>query len=227
MIYGYVRVSTTEQAGEHKSSLAEQERRIRGVALARGEEIAEIFSDPGVSGSVPLTARPSGGRLLATVEKGDIIIASKMDRVFRSAADALTTADALRDRGVDLILVDMGIESVLTSGTAKLFFGMLAMVAEFERWRITERATEGRRSKRNKGGFIGGITPYGYVKIGMGAEAVLVEDEGEQKIIAAAQERKGKSLRRISSELLEMGFRDRSGSQFQPVQIKRMLERAA
>jgi putative DNA-invertase from lambdoid prophage Rac len=43
----------------------------------------------GVSGSVSLTDRPQGKALLATVKPGDVIITAKLDRMFRSALDAL------------------------------------------------------------------------------------------------------------------------------------------
>ena len=51
-VYGYVRVSTAEQTDG--TSLEDQARRIQGVAFTRGEAIARIFSDAGVSGSIPL-----------------------------------------------------------------------------------------------------------------------------------------------------------------------------
>jgi hypothetical protein len=41
-----------------------------------------------VSGSVPATERPAGGPLFARLMKGDVVIAPKLDRLFRSALDA-------------------------------------------------------------------------------------------------------------------------------------------
>jgi DNA invertase Pin-like site-specific DNA recombinase len=61
-----------------------------------------------VSGSTPLAERPEGQRLLATVGKGDVIVVAKLDRAFRSAADALATLEELKDQGVGLHMIDLG-----------------------------------------------------------------------------------------------------------------------
>src|SRR5579864_3222537 len=134
MLLAYCRVSTTEQAADGTTSLEEQERKARAVALARGVDRFDvvIYSDPGVSGSIPLAARPEGARLLSDARPGDIIVAAKLDRLFRSASDALATVRALQDRKVDVILVDLGTDPVGASSTARLFFGMLSVFAEFE-----------------------------------------------------------------------------------------------
>ena len=57
-VYGYVRVSTAEQAGEDKNSLEAQRRRILRSAEDNGFKVSRIFSDAGVSGSIPLSKRP-------------------------------------------------------------------------------------------------------------------------------------------------------------------------
>jgi DNA invertase Pin-like site-specific DNA recombinase len=181
MIYAYTRVSTTEQASG--SSLGEQLNKVKGIAMMRGAEIAEAFTDAGVSGSTPLRERPAGGRLLDVLTAGDTLIVAKLDRIFRSAADALTMVEELKDRGIDLIVTDMGVDPVTQNGASKMFFGMMACVAEFERSRIKERQAEGMKAKRAKQGFTGGKRPFGYQIQGDGKDAVLVEDPAEQSAL--------------------------------------------
>ena len=48
-----------------------------------------VIIEEGVSGSVPVFDRPKGGELFAKLAKGDVVIAPKLDRLFRSALDAL------------------------------------------------------------------------------------------------------------------------------------------
>ena len=79
--------------------------------------------------------------MLAAVEKGDVIIAPKLDRAFRSAADALTVLEELKDQGIGLHLIDLG-GSVTDNGISKMVFTILAAVAEGERDRIRERGFE-------------------------------------------------------------------------------------
>jgi putative DNA-invertase from lambdoid prophage Rac len=104
-IYAYLRVSTSEQASSG-DSLATQRQQVIGYAMMRGWEVTEFFIDGGVSGSVPLAERPEGKRLLEAVEKSDVIITAKLDRAFRSAADALGTLEEMKDQGVGLHMID-------------------------------------------------------------------------------------------------------------------------
>jgi len=196
-VYGYIRVSTADQATG--TSLEEQERRIRGVAMMRGVQLDQLFREAGASGSVPLEDRPIGCDLLTTLRPHDTLIVAKLDRAFRNAADALTKADAWRRQGIELIVADMGSEPVTGNGVAKMFFGMLALVAEFERERLLERTNDGRRAKAARGGHIGGAAPFGYRVVGKGREARLVEVPEQQAAIVTIRSLRGQaSLRQIA-----------------------------
>lgn len=229
MIFAYARVSTVEQAADGTTSIEEQLRKGKAIADLRGAATYDFvtFADKGVSGTIPLDRRPKGHEMLTTAQAGDVIVASKMDRLFRSAADALNTAEALKERKVDLILADMGTDPVTANGTAKMFFGMLALVAEFERGRIAERMEDGRRGKRARNGHIGGAAPYGYRIVGSGKESSLepIEAELETVIAAADMAKDGLSSWRIMRALNNEGRRNRLGEPFSCMQIKRILER--
>ena len=155
-VYGYTRVSTAEQAADDRTSLETQRRKIAAAAELSGLTLDALIEEPGVSGTKPLAARPEGGPLLARLQKGDALIVAKLDRAFRNAADALATAEQLKARKVDLIVADMGSEPVTQNGVSRMFFGMLALVAEFERERTRERLADGRGAKRAAGGHIDG-----------------------------------------------------------------------
>jgi hypothetical protein len=128
------------EAADDRSSLDTQRRKIMAAAELAGLTLDELIEEPGVSGGKPLADRPEGGPLLARLVKGDVLIVAKLDRAFRNAADALATAERLKARKVDLIVADMGSEPVTQNGVSRMFFGMLALVAEFERERIKERS---------------------------------------------------------------------------------------
>jgi DNA invertase Pin-like site-specific DNA recombinase len=226
-ILGYCRVSRTEQASDDTTSLQTQEREIRGSAMIRGVDSVEIFSDPGVSGSIPLAERPAGARLVAALEPGTLVAASKLDRIFRSASDALSTVERWKVQGIDLILVDCGTEPVSANGNSKLFFGILASVAEFEKGRIAERMREGRKGKAERGGHIGGLPPYGYRKVGCGRGAMLEVDPAEQATIASVKVKRlrdqGVSVRKIIDRLTADGVVLRSGRPFTVAQLSRIV----
>ena len=130
-VFGYSRVSTSEQA-DSGSSLATQRQQIAGYAMIKGWSVDEHFVEEGVSGSTPLADRPEGKRLLSMLGEGDVIVSAKLDRAFRSAADALTVLEELKAQSVGLHLIDLG-GDVTGNGISKMVFTILAAVAEGER----------------------------------------------------------------------------------------------
>src|SRR5437588_11097607 len=97
-VYGYTRVSTDRQADEGES-LGAQQRVVEEYAMMQGLTVDELFVERGVSGSKPLGERPEGCRLLSTLTTGDIVITPKLDRMFRSALDALDVLGQIQKRG--------------------------------------------------------------------------------------------------------------------------------
>jgi DNA invertase Pin-like site-specific DNA recombinase len=238
MILAYARVSTVEQAEDGTTSIDTQIRKCKAIADLRGANPYDFITyvDGGVSGGIPLKARPEGAKLLADAKKGDVVVAAKMDRLFRSATDALGTADSFRRQGIHLVLVDMGVDPVTANGSSKMFFGMLAVFAEFERERIAERMIDGKRAKAasyDGRGHSGGVAPFGYAIFGSRRDSRLEPVEAEQRVLARLAELKqacvvgkrkfsvGQLMRKIHAE----GHRARNGKLFQIVQIQRILQR--
>jgi DNA invertase Pin-like site-specific DNA recombinase len=88
-------------------------------------------------------------------------VSAKLDRAFRSAADALATLEELKDQGVGLHLIDLG-GDVIGNGVSKMVFTILAAVAEGERDRLRERIRDAKRHLASQGVFSGGSRPFGY-----------------------------------------------------------------
>jgi putative DNA-invertase from lambdoid prophage Rac len=202
-VYGYARVSTGRQAGEGVS-LEEQQRRIGGRALEQGWEVAEMFVERGVSGSVPFADRPQGKRLTGLLRPGDVVVAAKLDRMFRSAADALYIIGIFNEHKISLWLLDLG-GDVSGNGIARLMMTVLAAVAEFERDRIIDRILEAKAHLRCQGKFLGGSRPFGYQ---VGAAGELVPDATEQDAIGemARLREAGASLHQISRTMQARGI---------------------
>jgi putative DNA-invertase from lambdoid prophage Rac len=94
-----------------------------------------IHIEPGISGAIAFSERPEGGKLWAELRRGDTVVAAKLDRMFRSAADCLTVVEAFKARGVSLYLLDLngGADDVSGNGIARLFLTIVSAFAEFER----------------------------------------------------------------------------------------------
>jgi len=202
MVYGYCRVSSNQQA-EEGESLGAQQRQIDGYAMMLGQPVEKVFIERGVSGAKPLQDRPEGSQLLAVCRAGDVVITPKLDRMFRSALDALGILKELIDRGVALHMIDLG-GDVTGNGISKLVFTILSAVAEAERDRIRERIRDVKTDQRQRGRFLGGSVPFGWVKV----DGALVEDAGQQAAIAQILEMRaaGRSLRAIQSEVAALGY---------------------
>ncbi len=222
--YGYVRVSSAEQAGDDRTSLDTQRRKVAAVGELAGLRVARVFEEPGVSGGTALAERPGGRELLAVLRPGDTVIVAKLDRAFRNAADALATAEAWKRRGVDLIVADMGTEPVTQNGVSRMFFGMLALVAEFERERIKERSAEGRAAKRRAGGHIGGDAPFGWRRVGAGRAARLERDPEQQAALATIRELAAEGM---SSRAIAAADKARHGLAVSHVAVLGALKREA
>jgi DNA invertase Pin-like site-specific DNA recombinase len=194
-VLGYSRVFTSEQA-EGGVSLDTQQQQITGYAMMKGWQIDEHFVERGVSGSVPLAERPEGQRLLALAEERDVIITAKLDRMFRSAADALVTLEELKAQEVGLHMIDLG-GDVCGNGISKMVFTILSAVAENERDRIRERIRDAKRHLASKGLYGGGKRPFGWDVV----DGKLVPNADEQAALSRmkAMRREGKTYRDIGS----------------------------
>jgi DNA invertase Pin-like site-specific DNA recombinase len=216
-VYGYCRVSTDRQANEGES-LGVQERQLQGYATMQGLKIDRIFVERGVSGSIPLAERSEGAAMLAALQPHDVVVSPKLDRMFRSALDALQQTEALQIRGVSLHLLDLG-GDIAGNGLSRLFMTIAAAFAELERDRIRERITQVKRDQKARNRFLGGTRPPFGFRVNDGGE--LVPDQAEQDAIARAKRMRGRgrSLRYICGKLALEGHR------LNPESVRRVLAR--
>jgi putative DNA-invertase from lambdoid prophage Rac len=203
-VYGYARVSTARQASEGES-FDVQRRQIEGYALMHGLALDDVVIEEGVSGSVPVAERPAAGQLFAKLTKGDVVVAPKLDRLFRSALDALKVVEDLKKRGVALHLLDLG-GDISGNGLSKLFLTIAAAFAEAERDRIRERIGQVKADQKARGRFLGGKVPFGFRR---GDTGVLIRHEAEQEAIQEmiVLRGQGKPLRAIASAMEAKGHR--------------------
>lgn len=90
-----------------------------------------------------------------------MVIATKLDRMFRDTRDALETIRWFKSRGIVLYLLDLG-GQVTDDQVCYMLFTIVAAVAEFERERIAERTREAMAALRRNGKYTGGTAPFGW-----------------------------------------------------------------
>lgn len=194
--FGYVRVSTLQQANEG-DSLETQLRQIKSYSELKGYSIPceNLITEKGVSGALEFEKRPEGAKLFSSLQRGDVLIFSKLDRAFRNTRNALNTLHELKGRGVSIHFIDLG-GDVTNDGIGSVIFTILSAFATFERERIATRIREVKQVQKTEGKFLGGFTRFGYKVV----DEKLEKNPDEQKIIKEMKvmKRRGMSLRRIS-----------------------------
>lgn len=142
MLVGYARTSTVEQ----EAGLAAQERDLRAAGCDK------VFAERVSS----VARRDRLEAALDFVRDGDTLIVAKPDRLARSTADLLGIVARLEAKGVSLIVLSMGGQTVDTrTATGKLMLTMLGAIAAFERDLMLERQREGIAKAKADGKYKG------------------------------------------------------------------------
>ena len=132
-IYGYARVSTTDQ--NTAVQLAAFER--AGITNIVEEKRSAVKD------------RPELERLLAVLQPGDVLAVYKLDRLARSVLHFSQVFERLKAKGVGFRSLTESIETDSPQG--RMFIHMLSAFAEFERELIRERCLAGQRAARAAG----------------------------------------------------------------------------
>jgi DNA invertase Pin-like site-specific DNA recombinase len=115
MRIGYGRVSTREQNPDAQ----------RDALNTAGCE--QVFVD---KASGKLARRPELDKaLLAANRSGDQLVVTKLDRLGRSLEHLISLSASLQDAGVDLVVLDQGIDT--STAVGRMFFQILGAIAEF------------------------------------------------------------------------------------------------
>lgn len=131
---GYARVSTREQ---------NMDAQLDALTAAGCDK---IFSEKASGTSA---RRPELDRALEYLREGDSLVITRLDRLGRSTRNLIVFAEELRDRGVNLVILDIGVDSSTLIG--QVLFTILAALAQMERDLIVERTKEGLAAARARG----------------------------------------------------------------------------
>jgi site-specific DNA recombinase len=216
---GYIRVSTQKQADDGVS-LDVQRVKIEAWCLANDYELADIYRDEGISG----TKANREGLLAAMAEvgQGTALVVYSLSRLTRSTKDMLAFTETLEQQGADLISLTEKIDTTTAAG--KMVFRMMAVLNEFERDQVSER-TKAALAHKKETNQVYNHTPYGYTRCG----ETLQKNDAEAAVAAQAVKlyQSGKTMRAIARHLNERGVPTKLGKQWKPMQVSRLIKRAA
>ncbi len=142
--FGYARVSMQPAKSRRAQHVDNQVQRL----LADGIPEENIYADDGRSGK--LRSRPEWDRLLTVLRKGDVLVATKLDRIGRSLINLVDIVNVLGERGVQIRMLDQPIDTSTAMG--KFFFQIMAALAELEASLTRERTLEGLAAAKDRHG---------------------------------------------------------------------------
>jgi site-specific DNA recombinase len=197
-----LRVSSEEQ--RERETIEIQREFLQEYCRLYNLEVAQIYADDGVSGTIPLHERPEGRRLLEDAEEGEFstVLVYRLDRLGRSLLVTVDAHDRLQANGVALKSATEPIDTSNPSG--RLIFQMLASFAEYEQETIRERTRAGLH-RAYRGGKHFGATPYGYRTDERGFLQIVPEEaETVREIIGNVAE--GSTLYAEAKRLNDLGL---------------------
>ncbi|MBB1499148.1 recombinase family protein [Paracoccus sp. MC1862] len=143
--FAYVRVSTAGQTAENQI--------LEIAAAGFAVEPQRVVSET-VSGSEAIARRAGFSRLLNRMERGDVLVVTRLDRMGRDAMDVSATVARLAGMGVRVHCLALGGVD-LTSSAGRMTMGVINAVAQFERDLLVERTQSGLARARAQGKRLG------------------------------------------------------------------------
>lgn len=144
-VYGYVRVSSTDQ-NESRQMLALAERRVAPKNIYVDKQSGKDF------------ARPQYQRLVKRLHSGDLLYILSIDRLGRNYAEIQNQWRILtKEIGVDICVMDMPLldtrngKDLMGTFIADLVLQILSFVAQSERENIKKRQAEGIAAAKKRG----------------------------------------------------------------------------
>ena len=181
-VFGYFAFSAAElefSAAELKKRESAQQRAIKRSCEKQGWEPEEIFRDLGGKWQLSFERRREAKRLLARLRRGDVIVCQSPERMFGSVSEVSELLKLLRRRRIRLFVGLL--DSEITGDECVLPLGrLLESLALIETRRGAERIRGIKARQREKGRYLGGNRPFGYMVHQSGR---LIENPMEQNMI--------------------------------------------
>lgn len=217
----YLRVSTEQQRESGLGMEAQRQMCLAYIAKHGSQSVLE-FMDEGFSGSLELDRRPALLESISHLEKGDVLLIAKRDRIGRDPIVNAMIERAVERKKARLVSASGDVNDS-NDPSSILMKRMVDAFAEYERLIIGARTKAALQVKKRKGQRIGHI-PYGY---SLCIDNVHLEHNEDEQIILSlinTGRELGLSYRKIAQDFNEMNILNRQGMKWNHVSITRVMK---
>ena len=211
----FVYLRTSGDDGRDKAGLPVQREACTAYAVRAQYEIAAEFADDGVTGKLPMHARPQGKLLIAALLGDGVktVICYDAKRIGRTQPAFWSFIGMCRDNGITVL------DAQGTDLGSSVMGGVNGMLAEMDRDATVARLAAGKKIHRALGKRVEGRWPYG--------EHPSHEYDAERRVVARILQMhtNGASAYAIAKTLNAEGTRTRYGCEFKVQTVQNILAR--
>jgi site-specific DNA recombinase len=211
----YLYLRTSGDDGKEKAGLPVQRESCVSFAERSSLEIVAEFPDDGVTGKLPMHARPQGKLLIAALLADGVktVLCYDAKRIGRTQPAFWSFIGMCRDNGITVL------DATGTDLGGSVMGGVNGMLAEMDRDATVARLAAGKRLAKAAGKRVDGRFAYG--------EHPNRDYDGERTIVERIRKMHahGGTLYGIAKQLNAEGIRTRTNAEFKPQTIHNILER--
>jgi site-specific DNA recombinase len=220
-VAAYYRVS---KAREGMSAPMLYEQQINRYCDYRSFNLARIYADIDHSGYTNSRARPALRELCDHRRKYAAVVVPKLSRFGRSMSHLFELFDLFSDDGVDLIFLDIGVDSSTSQG--RLLRNVMSAFAEYES-DVKSDYAKANAEHAARLGRPNGMAPLGYRHRGRGLGLEVIESKARIVRQIFNLYTNGEPILSIARRLDAEGHRSPRGKRWNPHAVRKVLDNPA
>ena len=177
----YARVSSDDQAD--RETIKDQVLLYEKWIDLHGHQDGGRYLDDGVTGTLPMSDRPGGSKLLEAIKRREVsaVAFKNVKRLGRKTRVVLDFIESCDQAGATITSITEPFSTADAIG--RFIVTVLASISELDRENILEQTRAGMRRRAREGGWLGGKCAYGYRIEGKRHQAHLILGPDRKSVV--------------------------------------------